>query len=272
MWNENSKCNLVLEKLLKINNSENPKLELKIIDEILWNDSSDGILEDIAKSILNRTPIQYYANYTYINNIKIFINHNVLLPGPEMEYMIKLCKKHMEKNGKIMDLCCGSGVVSTVLAVDNPNIFFYATDISKEALVVAQKNFTYYKLENVYKYKGDLFEPFENEKIFDFDVIVANPPYCKTGIISSLPVPVRDHAPRIAIDGGEDGLQLHRRIICNAHKYLKENGIIILQNEDGQSNEVRNILEANGYEIIEISKNHLDQERLIAARLKSSRF
>lgn len=266
-----SKFRNIIKELLINNQSEDPELELRILNEITKEESNMSIYTDISKCILDKQPIQYYAGYTYINGDKLYISDKVLLPGPEMRYMLELCEKYIRKNNKnlkIMDLCCGSGVVSTVLGKKFSSSIFYASDISKDATEIAEKNFNLYSLENINMLVGDLFQPFYNSDILDFDFIIANPPYCKTNDIEKLPAGVRDYAPRIAIDGGNDGLEIHKRIIEEAYKLLKHNGYLILQNENGQSGQVQQLLFENGYCIVEVGKNHLNQERIIVAQLK----
>lgn len=262
----------IIKELLINNQSEDPELELRILDEITKKGPNTSLYTDISRCILNKQPIQYYAGYTYINGDKIYINDKVLLPGPEMRYMLELCEKYIGENNeklRIMDLCCGSGIVSTVLGKKFSSSSFYASDISNDAIEIAKKNFNLYSLKNINVLAGDLFQPFYNCDILDFDFIIANPPYCKTNDIEKLPVGVRDYAPRIAIDGGNDGLEIHKRIIADAYKLLKYNGYLILQNENGQSEQVQQLLLENGYVIVEVGKNHLNQERIIVAQLKT---
>jgi len=242
--------------------SENPILEAKILSEIL----NDHDASEIIPCLSEKKPIQYLAGYTYVKNNKIIIDHNVLLPGLEMDLLIDICEKYIKPDSKILDLCTGSGVIPVILGQKFDSIEFYATDISEKALSVAKKNAEIYGLDNICFLQGDLFNPLVKTGVKDFDLLISNPPYCKTDEIELLPTQIKEYAPKIAIDGGNDGLMFHKQIINESSHYLKKGGYILLENENGQSKDVQKLLNINGYDIIEVIKNHMNQERLIVAR------
>ena len=246
--------------------SENPILETKISFELLQH-SNEKTPEEIMDCLSQKKPIQYLAGYTYVDNKKIIINKHVLLPGPEMDLLIGVCAKYIKPKIKVLDLCTGSGVISVILSQKFKHAQFYATDISKKALCVAKKNVELYNLKNIYCLQGDLFSPVIKENQTDFDLIISNPPYCKTEDINLLPRQIKEHVPHIAINGGIDGLGFHRKIIQESPKYLKKGGYLILENEQGQSRNVQRLLIKNRFLVVEVIKNHMAQDRLVVARL-----
>lgn len=246
--------------------SENPVLEAKILSELITSHNNFDY-DKIILCLDQKKPIQYLAGYTYVKNKKIMINENVLLPGPEMDLLIDICANYIKPDSKVLDLCTGSGVIPVILSQKFYSLDFYATDISEKALSVAKKNAELYNLDNICFLQGDLFQPLVERGVKDFDLLISNPPYCKTDEIELLPDQINEHAPRIAIDGGIDGLIFHRQIINESPQYLKKGGYIILENENGQSKDVQKLLNNKGHDIIEVIKNHMNQERLIVARL-----
>ena len=118
--------------------------------------------------------------------------------------------------------------------------------------------------ENVKFIKGDLFNPVSNED--PFDMIISNPPYIKTEDIKGLQPEVRDWEPLKALDGGTDGLDYYRLIIPESTQYLKNNGIVMFEHGDGQSNDIAAILDEKGFEEIEMIKDYSGKERVIQAR------
>lgn len=271
-----SQIHILKNELLKFliqDGFENPNLELRIIMEQLEpyiegeyiNKEGKCLLESIMKTLYKGKPIQYQVGYTYIKNNKILINTDVLLPGPEMEVMLDICKNYIRDGMNVLDLGTGCGVLSAILAKIYAGSRFYSIDISERALNIAKKNII--GIYNIDLIRGDIMNPIFNDKSNIFDVIISNPPYCKTKDIESLPIQIKMYAPRIAIDGGSDGLKFHKKIIQFYKKYLKDNGILILQNENLQSIYLQKLLKYNGFNLIEIIRNQKEQERFIVARI-----
>ena len=202
------------------------------------------MLDGIGRNI----PIPYIIGYTLVFGLKIFINKNVLNPGPETVTLIERAKECVVKHrsSQILDLCTGSGVAAIVLACEC-NGSMAATDISEKALAIARLNASANKVTINFMH-GDLFEPV---KKMVFDIIITNPPYVKSDAISLLPGFVRDFAPPTAIDGGEDGLFFHRAIISRAKGFLRPGGKLFIECEDNQDKDVEEIATKSGWEIKE---------------------
>lgn len=263
-----------LFSILKDVGSENPSLESKLLYAHLLNsdrpNTSDfgGHLKRHLKLIKKSIPVQRQLGYTKVNGLTFRITKEVLLPGPEIEVLIKACFDNLLKQKKIADICTGSGVIAVVLGKKFKKTEILATDISKSALCVARLNSRLNRTSNIKFLRGDLFQPLSGLGIKNLDLIVSNPPYCKTDDIQKLPPQIKLHTPKIAIDGGPDGLHFHRLIINGARKFLKKGGLLILENETGQSKILEKMLIKSGYKVIGTRKNFKNEDRVMIAKMK----
>ena len=255
------------ELMLKREGFENPKLEARLLWDHFFNGAPKNVglahLREHVSQLYQGIPIQRQIGYTEIKGRRINITRDVLLPGPEIEILLGAFFNYVKKPEIVIDLCTGCGVLASIIGERFPEARVYATDISPKALEVARTNI---RSGNVELLQGDLFTPLDRNGISGVDVLISNPPYCKTEDIARLQRQIRDHTPRIAINGGEDGYLLHRKIISGASKYVKHNGLIILENEVGQSAILREMLEINGYKTECTRKNERGEERVVVAR------
>jgi release factor-specific protein-(glutamine-N5) methyltransferase len=225
-----------------------------------------------ATKILNqrvqRTPLQYILGETDFCGYTIKVNKNVLIPRFETEILADLAAKkalELENSGKqpkILDLCAGSGCIAVVLADKVKSAKITASDISKAALNVAAENFKPY--ENITVAESNLFENITEQ----FDIIVTNPPYVKTGELADLSIEVKQE-PLKALDGGEDGLDIIRKIADQAHNYLVPGGYLMMEAGLGQPQIIKEIVGnqySDYYKDIEIIKDLDGIERIILFR------
>ena len=258
---------------MKAEGFENPDLEIRLLTEQVFGNSSQSEREitdqeqnhfdEHMEQLKRKIPVQRQIGYTIVRGKRVNINSDVLLPGPEIEVLLDAFFDYAENPKKVVDLCTGCGVLASIIGGAFSNTKVYATDISEEAINVARLNIN---SQNVFLLLGDLFEPLKQNKMYDVDVLISNPPYCRTQDIDKLPRQIKEHTPRIAVDGGKDGYSLHRRIIRGASKYVTNNGLVILENEAGQSPELSKMLEEKGYAIECTRKNGKGEERVIVAR------
>ena len=219
----NLKSRLLMQYILN-----KPRQYLLIHDnEELTNKQEKAYLENIEKMIKG-VPLQHITHSQEFMKMNFYVDNDVLIPRPDTEILVEEVLKKIEKlNGKInvLDICTGSGAIGVSIAKNATNVNVTMSDISKNALKVAQKNAKTNEVLDKCKFiKSNMFENIEEK----YDVIVSNPPYIKSKIIKTLEKEVQNE-PLIALDGGEDGLDFYKIIIQTSYKHLKENGILALE-------------------------------------------
>lgn len=212
-------------------------------------------------------PLQYITNKQEFMGLDFYVDENVLIPQPDTEILVEEVLKKIEKlNGKtnVLDICTGSGAIAVSIAKNATNVNVTMSDISENALKVAQKNAKTNEVLDKCKFiKSNMFENIEEK----YDVIVSNPPYIKSKIIKTLEKEVQNE-PLIALDGGEDGLDFYKIIIQTAYKHLKENGILALEIGYDQKEEVIKLIEeSNKYINIYCKKDLAGNDRIIICNL-----
>ena len=221
-----------------------------------------------AKNRLGGAPLQYVLGETCFYGFNIKTDTRALIPRFDTEFLaeegIKAVKEIYEKRGskpEVLDLCTGSGCVA-IAVKKSAECEMYASDVSKEALELAKENAE--RLGADIKFSsGSLFIPFRKKR---FDIIMSNPPYIPSGDINGLDKEVKDYEPRLALDGGADGLDYYRDICSSVKKHLKNGGKLILEAGAGQAEKVAEMLE--GFETEFISDyNNPPVKRVIKASL-----
>lgn len=203
-------------------------------------------------------PLQYVFGYTEFYGRRIFVGEGVLVPRPETELLAERAVK-ISAGKKVLDLCCGSGAVGIAVKAET-DAEVWASDVSEEALAYARRNADENGTE-IRFVKSDLFSDLDGT----FDVIVSNPPYIPTDDIGKTDTEVRDHEPRLALDGGPDGLDFYRRIIPEALSRLNPGGVLLLEAGIGEAEAVRELLEGAGFKEMEIIKDLSGTDRIISA-------
>ncbi len=268
--------------ILKTNNVTEPNIKSRLIMQFVLNKPREYLVvydkEKLTlrqevnyfkaiKKLCNGIPIQHITNRQEFMKMTFFVDENVLIPRPDTEILveevIKIAKKINAK--KILDLCTGSGAIAISLAkyIDKSNIT--AVDISDKALNVAKLNAKNNEVEDRITFvESDLFKNLKKEK---YDIIVSNPPYIKKEVLKKLDKEVQKE-PKLALDGGYDGLDFYRKIIKNADEYLKFNGYLCFEIGYDQKEDVENLLkEQEKYINITCKKDLCDNDRVVIAKL-----
>lgn len=208
----------------------------------------------------NHIPLQQLTNTQDFMGFPFYVNGHVLIPRQDTERLVETVGA-VCKGKSILDLCTGSGCIIISLVLHYKVKFAAAVDISKEALLVAKENGK--RLHACVEWlQGDLFHPVKDK----FDIIVSNPPYIERDIVDKLMPEVKDHEPRIALDGGIDGLDFYRRIIEESPNYLNESGYLFLEIGYKQAKDIKNLLIKRGYSEIIVTKDYAGLDRVISAR------
>ena len=221
---------------------------------------------DYVRQRVQRVPVQYILGATAFRELELTVTPAVLIPRPETEVLVDVALELLPTGGRALDLCCGSGAIALSLKRELAEVAVVATDISQAALAVARANGASCELE-IEWLSGDLFAAVEG----DFDLVVSNPPYVKSGDLDRLEPEVRDHEPRLALDGGADGLDCYRRIAHQASDHIRPGGYLLLEVGDGQSAEVEKLLaEVGRFAEVETKPDLNEVPRVVVARASST--
>jgi release factor glutamine methyltransferase len=213
-----------------------------------------------------RIPLQHLIGTVEFCGLELIVNKHVLVPRPETEILAEeACKfAKMRESSVILDIGTGSGCLAIAIAVQSPKGAVHALDISKEALKLAQVNANRNGLsERIIFYEADMREGCPIEEALD--LIVSNPPYIPTADIDTLQEEVREHDPRLALDGGEDGLDYYHSLITNYLRHLKPQGRLMLEVGDGQAQKVSDLIIKYGGCVLDIVSDLNNVERIVVA-------
>ena len=254
--------------LLKDHRVENPRLnaELLLAHSLNLNreelyvrlrrdvgERETEVLEGLIRRRISGEPLQYILGHQEFWSINFKVDPRVLIPRPETEFLVEqslsiLSKKTFEHNPSVLEIGTGSGAIAVALAKEVKHLFLVATDISRDAIILARENAKAAGVQRQIEFvNGDLFSPLRpSREKRPFDLIVSNPPYIVRRKICTLAKEVKDYEPTIALNGGEDGLGFYRRIIPEAPGYLRAGGWLLLEVALGQGSDVSDLIEEEG--------------------------
>lgn len=267
---------------LKTNGIEEPKLKARILMQFILNKSRQYLLvydnqplslrQEVnyfkaIKKIINGIPLQHITHMQEFMKMNFYVNEDVLIPRSDTEVLVEevIAIANKIKAKKILDLCTGSGAIAVSLAKYVKNSEITAVDISKKASSVAKLNAKSNEVENQITFvESDLFEKLNKEK---YDMIVSNPPYIKKKVIKTLDKEVQKE-PKIALDGGYDGLNFYRKIIHQGYEYLKFKGYLCLEIGYDQKIDVIELIENEGkYRDTYCKKDLYGNDRVVITKI-----
>lgn len=226
-------------------------------------------VEDGVRRLLNDEPLAYILGEWEFYGLKLFVSPDVLIPRDDTCAVAELAINRtlfLEKDPRILDLCCGSGCIGLAVASRVKDARVTLADISKEALAVAKKNIAQNKLGG----RMSIFQVDARKKapnfLGKFDMIVSNPPYITGEEMKQLPRSVDAFEPHLALYGGEDGLDFYRAILANFTPALKPGGCVCFEFGMGQGDAVCRLLEENDYTVLERKRDYNDRERAVLAQ------
>ena len=214
--------------------------------------------EIVLKKRAEHIPLQYITGEQEFMGLPFKVNSSVLIPRQDTETLVAEALKIVKPGMKVMDMCTGSGCILISILKKVPDVEGVGYDISKQALNVAKENA---KLNGVVAEfeRSDLFEAVTDT----FDVIVSNPPYIPTDIITTLMPEVAEFEPFDALDGKEDGLHFYRKIIKECKKYLNIGGTILFEIGHDQGEAVSEMLTYAGFSNVRVIKDLAGNDRVV---------
>jgi release factor glutamine methyltransferase len=231
---------------------------------------------DLVKRAGEQEPIAYLTGTAHFFSLEFSVNRDVLIPRPDTETLVENVLQTVRHQAgleapRVLDLCTGSGCVAAAIAANLKLAMVWGIDISEKAAAVAKKNVEQLKLSDRVSIEiGDLFEPMKTMvDARPFDLIVGNPPYISSDQIAGLDKSVREFEPMLALDGGIDGLVIHRRILAKAPEHLSAGGRVFLEIAFDQGSAAKEM--ASGFaafEEVRILKDFGGRDRVLALRLK----
>ena len=244
-------ANEIREKL-KSSGIENYILETEILIEELCGEFSEDT-DYISDSLINavekrcaRYPLQYIIGKWWLARCEFFVDESCLVPRPDTETVVELAMKHLPQNACFADLCTGSGCIAISILDLRPDTVTDAYELYPKTLEVAKKNAQHNKVEK--RFTPILGDVLQKDTLGDrkYSAIISNPPYIRTEIIETLEVEAKTE-PRVALDGGEDGLIFYREIVKNFAENLDDNGFFLFEIGFDQANDLRKIAEENQF-------------------------
>ena len=214
----------------------------------------------------NNEPIAYILGEKEFWSKKFYVNKDTLIPRPETELLVdKILQIYRDKKISILDIGTGSGCIIISLLSSLKNSKGIGIDISKNAILTAEKNALKYKLTKRVKFLNKSFNNIFSKK---FDLIVSNPPYIDSKDIKNLSDDIKKHEPIIALDGGNDGLDLIKKVIYKSKSILKIKGMLALEIGNEQIKKVSKILIDNNFKIKQVIKDYKTNVRCVIAYYK----
>lgn len=227
-----------------------------------------AVYREMIQRRAQHIPLQHITHEAWFYGLKFYVDRHVLIPRQDTEVLVEevlLEAGKMQAGGRfrILDMCTGSGCILLALLSVLKEAEGTGVDLSAEALAVAGRNSRELGIPAVWK-RSDLFSDISGM----YDIIVSNPPYIESHVIDSLMEEVRDHEPKMALDGTEDGLYFYRRISREAGGYLKPGGVLAFEIGYDQGGPVRLMLENAGYEETRVVKDLAGLDRVVLGRKK----
>ena len=227
------------------------------------NEHEISVFQEYLIRISKIEPIAYILKENEFCSKKFYVNKDTLIPRPETELLVdELLKIYNKKAITILDIGTGSGCIILSILSELKRSIGVAVDISSKAIKVAKKNAFDLKLSNRVTFQNKSFELIFHKK---FDLIVSNPPYIERKNLKNLSYDIKRFEPKIALDGGNDGLDLITKVIYKSKSLIKLKGLLALEIGNEQINKVSKILFKNSFKIKKIIKDYKNNVRCVIA-------
>ncbi len=221
--------------------------------------------EDLKKMVemrANGLPLEYVVGYAKFCGLRIEVDLGVFVPRPRTEFLVHQAEALSCSGDIIVDLCCGSGAVGVALAAALERVKLYSVDIDPVAVRCASRNVTDF---GGHVFEGDLYNTLPHSLKGNVNILVANVPYVPTEAIKLLPQEARLHEPKLALDGGEDGLDIQRRVAEEAFLWLAPGGHLLIETSEMQAPQTFEIFASAGLTTKVVRDGELDATVIIGS-------
>ncbi|SDN03351.1 release factor glutamine methyltransferase [Fictibacillus solisalsi] len=219
----------------------------------------DRMIEKRAEGL----PLEHVVGYAEFCGFRIEVDPHVFVPRRRTEFLVHQAASIIKAGDAVVDLCCGSGAVGTVLSELEPGIRLYAADIDPGAVSCARRNVS---KSGGKVFEGNLYEPLPKVLLGSVNVLVVNAPYVPTNALSALPAEARMYENRIALDGGLDGHDIQRETAIAARCWLAPGGSLLMETSSGQSSETLRIFQEQGLSSRVVSSSELEATVVIGTK------
>lgn len=222
------------------------RLEVQLAGEYRPNEQEIELFFKLLARRLCFEPIAYILGEKEFYGASFKVSKDCLIPRPDTEVVVEECLKLIKDDSRVFELCTGSGAIAITLLRECLKLEVLASDISPKALAIALENSQNLGVGDRLKLlQGDLFEPFKGFE--PANLIVINPPYIPTSDIAGLSPSVKEHEPKLALDGGADGLNFYRRILTEASNYLVPDGFLVMEIGFDQGEALKSLAQIHGW-------------------------
>jgi release factor glutamine methyltransferase len=201
-----------------------------------------GGLAELVDRRVSGTPLEYVLGWSEFRGLRIAVDDGVFVPRRRTEFLVDLALAEMRSSSVVVDLCCGAGALAAAVLAEGPSTNVIAADIDPVAVACARRNLA---ADGVFL--GDLFTALPSGSRGRLDVVVVNAPYVPTAEIAFMPSEARDFEAAVALDGGADGLDVHRRVAADARGWLVPGGFLVIETSERQAERTRALFADQGF-------------------------
>jgi release factor glutamine methyltransferase len=218
-------------------------------------------LERMVAERCSGTPLEHVLGWADFAGVRVSVAPRVFVPRPRSELLVDCAVEVVRPGDTVIDMCCGTGAVGVAISARVADLVLHACDVDPAAVACARRN-----VEPLggHVHLGDLDAPLPPVLRGQARLMVANAPYVPTDAIPLLPHEARDHEPRVALDGGSDGLDLHRRIARLAPRWLAAGGYLLIETSEDQSEDTTALVSAAGFSAMIVRSEELDATVVVA--------
>ncbi|KZB86578.1 putative protein N(5)-glutamine methyltransferase [Amycolatopsis regifaucium] len=200
-------------------------------------------LDAMVQRRIDGEPLEVILGWAEFHGLRIVVEPGVFVPRRRSELLVRHALTLARPGAVVLDLCCGTGALGAAIAAELGEIRLYAADIEPAAVRCARANVADAGGE---VFEGDLYAPLPASLRGRVDLLVVNAPYVPTDAIAMMPPEARDHEPRVALDGGQDGVDVHRRVAAEAPQWLAPDGHLLIETGESQAASTAEAMARNG--------------------------